>query len=282
MNVTGFTGVMMAIVWVWLAILPAEAQNADTLTTNLVITSNIKHAAIYINGDSTGKHTPTIFKNLPEGKYTIELVEKYGKKLEKVIQIYAGQDNEVQLDFYVGQFTIDSNLPLDSIVVNGNRVEAVVPVTFDHMPAGDYSVQVYESYGNSLSQKFFLSPGDSLFLPLNFSLGDLEVKSNLKHAAVWLNGKLTGQTVPALLTDLAEGIYDVMVVSADGKYKIGQTIKLKQGSNTLNLAFEQKNKWRYYLYGAVAAGVGGTVYLLTRKEQAPEKEGIPNPPDFPR
>ncbi len=265
-----------------LLILCLTGTAAAQETGHMMITSNIKDAVVYINGQRTEHVTPVFLSDLSVGEYVVELEDRYGERLKTTAAITALQTTQLRLKFEVGQLTIHSNVAADSLLINGRltgqRIGPDQPVVIEKLPKGDIIVRMVENRaGISVSDKIFLQADeDSLWLTA--SLGNLTVASNEPRARILLNGKPVDAKVPATLSDLVAGTYEVALLK--GKKKIVRTFQLKPDiTNTVRVDFARGNRWKYITIGGGLIGGSALAYLLTKDTK--DTPGIEGAPGFP-
>ncbi len=271
---------------IWALIILTSSALAQTEgNSKLIVTSNVIGAAIVLNGQESEFKTPAYIPNLDEGAYIIELVDAYGKRISSEFSLEANKVKTVKLNFNLCRLEINSNLEADSVYVNDILVDTAImadaPGLVEKLTKGDYTIKIIDKiYGIPIYDKFFLQ-ADVNSVDIDAQLGELTIRSNFENARISLNGRSANRTTPTTLSNLAAGVYDILLAK-DGKYA-RQTITLKPTSeNKVNIEFEKSNLWKYLSAGAGLVGASTLTYLLTRKE-ANENEtpigSMPNPPD---
>lgn len=250
-------------------------------TGNLVITSNIRDAAIYLNGVKQEQVTPAYFKKQPPGEYIIELKDRYGHSISDKVLVMANEVSAISMDYDVSRLVLLTNFVADSIFINGQFCVQTVtpesPALFEKLPKGNYSIRVVDNeFGGTHEDKFFLQADVDTF-SLNVNKLDLAISTNVKEARIFINGRSTEQLTPATLTDMPEGVYEIML--AKGSKRAEKTLLLKPGEyNSVQIDFQKSNLWKFILGGTGAVAAGTITYFVTKED---EKPGFGNPPDFP-
>ena len=85
---------------------------------DLVITSNIKNADIFLNGEKTEQKTPAYFTGLTAGEYVVELVDIYDKRTQQTIEVKPDEVTSLKLNFEISHLVIKSNVVADTVYIN--------------------------------------------------------------------------------------------------------------------------------------------------------------------
>ncbi len=255
---------------------------AGAQTGQLMIMSNIKGSSVFINGEATEHTTPVILSHLAEGSYVVELEDRFGEQIEATTTVTAYQTSRLKLNFDISRLVITSNLEVDSVFINNVLTEARIrpaqPAIIEKVPRGDVLIRVVENQAGISNSDWLFLQADEDTIQIEFELGDMTIKSNLKKACIYLNKRPTNLFTPATLTDLPLGTYNIMLVK---KNKIQKTIQLKPGMNTIQVDIKKSRLWTYLTIGAGVIGGSSLAYILSRGDETDEKGLANTPPGFP-
>lgn len=247
----------------------------------LVISSNVKNATIVFSGEATAYRTPAYIPDLPAGEYVLELVDTFGKRIQREIVVAPNSVETIKMNFDLCNLEINSNISADTIYINDVPVAEPIsperPALITRLAKGDYSLKIKENnYGLIIEDKVFLQDVVNA-VTITAQFGSLEINSNEKKARIFLNGRSTGEISPATFTGLTTGIYDVLLVK--GIKKARQTVQLMPNTNNrVEINFEKSHFWRYVAIGTGTVGAATLTYFLTRKDEEPDQPGLGSMP----
>ncbi len=266
-------------VFIPLILLGLVMSGSANETADLVITSNIKGASIYLDGDIQEIQTPAVLKNIPAKEYVVRLVNEFDKELIESFSISDSTQNKLHMEFPVGNLTITSNLDSTIVFIN-ERQMGPAPLVLEKFVEGEYEIRLVELYGHSTRRTVFVFANRDNNVPLDFELADLIIESNLENARIILNDRNTGLIVPTTIRSLAEGAYTVILKK--GINRMRKEVFIRTDSENVvslnHISWLSSKKW-YFVSAGVLAATTGTI-LLTGEDKT-EDAAILGPPPFP-
>lgn len=186
---------------------------------------------IFLDGESTGKKTPTSLNKIQSGEYTISLKNNWYQPISRKVTIQDEKTKEVNLQMtpVYGNVYIKTNPPSD-IYINGNKVGN-----------GNYKGRVIEGihtfeakkdkYTADKTEKEIISSKNvNINLNPQPKYGKLDISSDPIDAKITLNGKDYGQT-PTVVSDLLVGTYDLELIKV-GYSPIKKTFQINENQTT--------------------------------------------------
>ena len=205
-------------------ILPESAAEV----CDLLVTSSIPGADIFLDGQPTNLKTPSQLTKIPKGVHTIELVmDSLGGR--RSITLVADRLNncDVVLSRLKGSLSISSTPPGADIYVDG-KPHGRSPLAVLNIDAGTHTLVLKKEGFAERVKDIVLRPYEEL--PIEVSLAQscmLRVESVPESADVFVNNKLSGKT-PARISNLDSGDVTVSILKDDFE-TWSQTFHLEPG-----------------------------------------------------
>jgi serine/threonine protein kinase len=215
------------------------------------ITSVPSEASVILDGQDTGRKTPTQLEDLSIGKsYKIRVEKENFNPAEKEIQITSAEPIAVNLVLPEpkGIVNIITDPPGAAIMVDDKLTGLVSPVTLESLSIGkDIKITLqkpgYENFEQTINLTSTKPQQISMRLvALAPKLGSLAVDSEPKGASIILDGQDTGRTTPATIQNLEPKSYSVEV-SLNGYETWKSTVDVqneKTAETTANLIRQEK------------------------------------------
>lgn len=180
----------------------------------LVITSEPKGAAIFVNGESIGQ-TP-LQKDFPEGEYVVfaDMGAIYHPATAK-IKITDGDTNtlNLQLKPSYGHLMVYSTPSGAKVYVSGEYV-GDTPYENKRLPSDVYNIQLKKDKYYDHQEQIIIEDEKTTTIEniLIRAASDLDISSTPSGADIWLNGRPTGEITPYIFTDKLPGSYDIRLI----------------------------------------------------------------------
>ncbi|MCP5061509.1 MAG: PEGA domain-containing protein [Ignavibacteriae bacterium] len=181
------------------------------------ITSDPVGAAIYKNGDNTGKITPANFDELLSGSYNFSL--RLGSFIDTSFSVQLNEGQEYTQNIFLtetnplGKIALTSIPSGAAIFSEGIDTEKRTPATFDKLQRGDFEFTLkYDLYEN---HKINVNLDKDETVEINTKLviagtaGSLIITSNPLGATIKLDGNITGSVTPDTLVPVSAGQHSI-------------------------------------------------------------------------
>jgi len=184
-----------------------EGGNIHTKQHKLTINSNINGASVFANENSIG-NTPMTTR-LQEGTYNIRVSLQGYSDYTTSVNLNSNQQIYANLQTIVLQhkLNVNSNINGASVFLNENKIGNTPMSTM--LQAGTYNIRVshpgYTDYNSSIN----LNENKQIYANLQVMQYKLTINSNIKNAAVFINGNKMGN-IP-FSTLLSPGTYNILV-----------------------------------------------------------------------
>ena len=185
----------------------------------LVITSEPKGAAIFVNGESIGQ-TP-LQKDFPEGDYVVvaDMGAIYHPATAK-IKITDGDTNTLNLQLKPshGSIVVRSTPSGAKVYISGEYV-GDTPYENNRLPSDIYNIQVRKDKHFDHQERIIIEDEKTTTIDsvLTRSVSDIEISSTPSGADIWLNGSPTGEITPYTFRNKPPGQYDIRLVKEKHK-----------------------------------------------------------------
>lgn len=183
------------------------------------ITSDPVGAAIYKNGENTGKITPANFDELLSGSYNFSLL--LGNFIDTSFSVQLNEGQEYSQDIFLTETTPLGKIVLTSIpsgaaiFSEGIDTEKKTPSTFDKLQRGNYKftlkLNLYEDHNVNinLTQNEIVERNTKLVIA--GTAGSIFITSDPVGAEIILDGITTSLVTPDTLSPLAPGEHSILL-----------------------------------------------------------------------
>lgn len=170
---------------------------------------------IFLNDQSTGKVTPAVLENIPEGVHTIKLTNSWFRSQEKTVTVTRGQQTEVFFDMVPAFAELTVNTSTDAIIYIDGSIKGTTTWK-GRVSEGVRNVKVVkEGFVTREHQVTIVRGRDiSIDLMLTAKKGTLDIKTDPPQAMISLDGKMYGLS-PRIITDLPFGNYTLSLEKPD-------------------------------------------------------------------
>lgn len=236
------------------------------LTATFIIKSNPPGAAIFVDGQNTGRVTPTSVNGIEPGKHDVELrlagykntvttlvavagdTKPWSANLQKQITIATKPDIKKpkrKVKKPPASLLVQSEPSGATIFLNGRNSRKKTPHRFDSLVPNAYLVQLYHKGYKNYKEQVTLSSGENKKIKRTLQekeKGELRVQAfdgagSMKFANVYVDGKPYDQT-PKIIT-LPEGEY-VVEAKLFGFITQKKKVTVKSGKKeTVRFTFEK-------------------------------------------
>ncbi len=238
----------------------------------LVIQSDIPGARIFVDGIETAYFTPDTIKQIAAGVHYISIYKEGFGVWPPQIRVAVPKGKLAVAKFQLknaaqmGRITLNTNVPKYSVFVDGIP-QAISPEGQLDLPAGYHTVMVvkkgYRSKPNY--KRILLQPGETK--TLEFLLEPMEERaqvqifSNHRDAAVYINGKFSGYLANGATIELPPDIYDITVrKNGYTPFPESETISLVDGElETLN--FQLRPQTEHHTVQILTREPGATIFI---------------------
>jgi len=181
------------------------------------ITSDPVGAAIYKNGENTGKVTPANFDELLSGSYNFSLL--LGNFVDTSFSVQLNEGQEYSQDIFLsesnplGKIVLTSNPSGAAIFSEGIDTEEKTPATFDKLQRGDFNFtlkyNLYEDHNINVNLEKDESIEINTKLVIAGTAGSLSLTSDPVGATIKLDGNITGSVTPDTLVPVSAGQHSI-------------------------------------------------------------------------
>ncbi len=188
---------------------------SDT-TVSIIVSSNYINANIIIDGIETGLTTPAVIHGVQTGSHKIKLSWNYlvtGTEYaaEEIVDVKRDRDS-FYVEFKPVTVGIVCNAQKTELYLNGFLKGNGSDIVLDSIIPGTYTMHIKQPFGIIAEKKVYFAPNSSDCPVECFVFGNLHVTSDeIDNVPVFLNGKITDQSVPAVFTKLLVGEYEASV-----------------------------------------------------------------------
>lgn len=257
-------------------------QAQPDTTCNLTITSNIKGAVIYIDGELQSLQTPATIKNLLPKETIVRLTDPYNKEEVRQIKISPTEPNDLHIDFPVGELELTSNIVGASIHINDKPTNLKTPALFEKIVEGEYQITLISEYGITIRRSLFITADQTNTYHLEFETTDLVIQTNLQNSEIFINNRKTSLSASGTLTQIPTGMYTITVRQGARRLVRDVMVKADGTINRVELKYQSwldRKKWYFITAGLATMGV--TTYALTLDDGPAAQKEISGPPGFP-
>ena len=252
---------------------------------SLEVEVNVDGARVLVDGKEVGTSPTVVIESLKIGQHPI-VVEKTGfASWQGTIEVKPGIRRKLKLTLEANsaQLKVLSEPSGAMVSIDGESV-GLTPLTLNTLPAGRHAVTITLEDGSTYYESIKAKVGESLELSVDLPRrgGSLKVKSSEEGAQVFLEDSPLGSAPVKMKGDVAPGTY-VVRVSAPGKADFSRTVEVRRFLTTrINAELSEEGdyqagnegeikderpvwqRWWFWVVvgGVVAAGTGGTIYLI--------------------
>lgn len=216
---------------------------------------------IFLNDQSTGKVTPSVIENIPEGVHTVKLTHPWYRAQEKTITITGGQVTEINFTMIPSYAELTVNTSTDAIIyVDGNIKGSTT--WKGRVNEGVRKVKVVKEGFVTREHLVTIVRGRDVTIDLMLTAkkGTLDITTDPPQAMISLNGKMYGLS-PRVITDLPFGNYNLTLEKAEHTSVVmrisitdtkpielnipllsGKEVKLLSNPTGANVIINQKNE----------------------------------------
>ena len=238
----------------------------------LVVQSDIPGARIFIDGIETAYFTPDTIQQISAGVHYISIYKEGYSVWPPQIRVAVPKGKQATAIFHLknaaqmGILTLKSNVSRFTVYVDGIP-QLVSPTGQLELPAGYHTVMVvkkgYRSKPNY--KRILLHAGETkqlefLLEPLQ-ERAQVQIFSNHRDAAVYINGKFSGYLANGVTIELPPDIYDI-TVRKNGyiPFPENETISLVNGElETLN--FQLRPQEEQHRVSILTRNPGATIFI---------------------
>ena len=219
-------------------------------------------ATVLLNGERAGV-TPLTLSDVRPGAIVLHFEHPYHPAELRRLSLERGERHVVEVVFEraVGSLAVVTNPRGATVIVDGERLDDVTPVTVDEMPTGEHEIQVSLQGRETKSTTVEVFPDaatEHIFELERLRMGSLSLQTTPARASIeLLEAPMTYR--PGI--ELPVGDYRVRV-SAPGYGAIERTVAVRQGRNIVDLALSR-------IYGRLRLSVsprGADVRVTWRDE----------------
>lgn len=176
---------------------------------SIAVTSTPAGAAVWLDGEDTGKVTPITLENVPVGDHVVTLKLDGYAAASAPVTVVSGETAEVifELTTLTGDLTVTSTPDGAAIFIDGADTGEVTNTTLDGIAVGEHTVTLRkDGYADAVAVVTIVyNETATLHQDLIEAHGSIAVASTPTGAAIFLDGIETGKLTNALLENVPAG-----------------------------------------------------------------------------
>jgi PKD repeat protein len=176
---------------------------------SIAVTSTPAGAAVWLDGEDTGKVTPITLENVPVGDHVVTLKLDGYAAASAPVTVVSGETAEVifELTTLTGDLTVTSTPVGAAIFIDGADTGEVTNTTLDGIAVGEHTVTLRkDGYADAVAVVTIVyNETATLHQDLIEAHGSIAVASTPTGAAIFLDGIETGKLTNALLENVPAG-----------------------------------------------------------------------------
>ena len=187
----------------------SNLKQAPTTGSISVKTSNVSGASVYLDGRFKG-YTPYTINNVSPGYHTVKVSKEYCKDESQRVYVTAGKEEQVNFTLKMTQVDVKvTNVKNVGIYLDG-IYKGTAPLTIKNITPGYHTLRASKGNFDDETINFYIREGETKTAEFTMNTADLEIKSNVTGADVYIDGNRVGAT-PLILKDLEPGQHTVKV-----------------------------------------------------------------------
>lgn len=206
----------------------------------ILVTSSEPGAVVYIDGKPTKYITPCAVSNLLRGPHTVTISKPgyFPSPLSRSVEV--DPKRKLRVDFFlspisrVGSVLVSANIEGADILLDGAPTGFKTDFELDNIPVGVHTISVSKPGYSVSPPSRRIEVVENRTTKASFFLeerveqryGTIAVSSNVKGAAIFLDGKATGQTTDATLRNIPVGQH-IVSLSKPGYVCLPSSLKVE-------------------------------------------------------
>ena len=194
---------------------------------SIAVTSTPAGAAVWLDGEDTGKVTPITLENVLVGDHVVTLKLDGYADASKTVTVISDETAEVifELTTLTGDLTVTSTPVGAAIFIDGADTGEVTNTTLDGIAVGEHTVTLRkDGYADAVAVVTIVyNETATLHQDLIEAHGSIAVASTPTGAAIFLDGIETGKLTNALLENVPAGDH-VVTLKLDGYADASKTV----------------------------------------------------------